>query len=114
MKMRFVVKRKAKDRSFQATIPEEVRSGAEVRAVVERPPMVSSAIRPEAVEGKRARKLRLMRENEERYVTFYISTELWGRFVKLCCPGGTPPNVVFCRMIREAVEAKSQKGALVF
>jgi len=35
MKMRFVVKRKAKGRSFQTTIPEEVKSRAEVRAVVE-------------------------------------------------------------------------------
>ncbi len=41
-----------------------------------------------------------------RRVYFVIDTELWDRFVTLCC-ATQKPNTVFTRMIREAVQTKA-------
>ncbi len=108
--MRHVVKRKAEAGSTLAEIPA-VSVGTMFKAEGESSPGAdSTALRAPVMEGRRARKLRIMRENGERFVTFYISTTLWRRFVKLYCPRGTTPNVVFCRMIRQAVEARAEDG----
>lgn len=96
--MRFVVKRKAEEGSPSEGIPGEP-VGTIVKAEGESSAPVGLAASRAPAEGRRARKLRIMRQNGERFVTFYISTELWKRFVKLYCPRGTPPNVAFCRMI---------------
>ena len=42
-----------------------------------------------------------------RRVYFVIDTELWDRFVALCCTTQRP-NAVFTRMVREAVQAKAR------
>ena len=105
--MRVEMKRKAEEASTSSeAVGTMVKAEGESSAAVD-----SGASRAPAVEGKRARKQRIMRENGQRFVTFYISTELWKRFIKLYCPRGTAPNVVFCRMIRQAVEARSENGA---
>jgi hypothetical protein len=41
-----------------------------------------------------------------RYVQFVIETELWNQFMAKCCTTQRP-NVVFARMVREAVQGKT-------
>ena len=73
--MRFIVKRKTSG-GFSQTGIHSYAHGSEVKAGIDRLSTRGSEIKPVAVEGKRARKLRLMRENGERFVTFYIETKL--------------------------------------
>ena len=111
--MHVLIKRTAQKTSTAAGMLEEP-LGATVKVQGESSASAASApARTPVIEGKRARKLRLMQENGERFVTFYISAALWKRFVKLYCPRGTTPNMVFCRMIRQAVEGWSEDGAQI-
>ena len=63
------------------------------------------------------RKARQRRQSEKwreehpglRFVQFVIEIELWDQFVARCCAEHRP-NVVFARMIREAVQAKAARS----
>ncbi len=107
--MHVLIKRKEQEGLPAAEMPAKPVSAA---VKVEEAESIT-APRVLAVEGKRARKMRIMRENGDRFVTFYISAALWKRFVKLYCPRGTTPNMVFCRMVRQAVEARTEDGAQI-
>ena len=61
--------------------------------------------------ARRKRQSELWREAHPglRYVQFVIEIELWDQFVARC-RATHRPNVVFARMIREAVEAKATRS----
>jgi hypothetical protein len=62
--------------------------------------------------ARRRRQSELWREAHPglRYVQFVIDIELWDRFVARCCATHRP-NVVFARMIHEAVVLAEKTGA---
>jgi hypothetical protein len=63
--------------------------------------------------ARRRRQSELWREAHPglRYVQFVIDVELWDRFVANCCATHRP-NVVFARMIREAVMTAEKTEAV--
>jgi hypothetical protein len=66
----------------------------------------------EKQKARRRRQSELWREAHPglRYVQFVIEVELWDRFVASCCTAHRP-NVVFTRMIREAVMTAEKNEA---
>ena len=85
----------------------------------ERTPVEPTAPRttsgPTEQKARRRRQSELWREAHPglRYVQFVIEIELWDRFVSRCCAAHRP-NVVFTRMIQEAVMTaeKTEAAAL--
>jgi len=68
-----------------------------------------------SIEKRKARRKRRLEKWEEahpglRHVQFVIDIKLWDRFVTRCCATHRP-NVVFTRMIREAVVQSEEKEA---